>query len=102
MTPRQQEASELREQGLTQQEIGARMGIGQSRVSNLLDLNRKQYLVLARYRKTELFRKTTREYSKKWRRENSEKASATNRRYHVANREKILERQRARYATRPK
>ena len=90
------EASKLQEQGLTQQEIGVKMGIGQSRVSALLNLNRTLYLSAARYRQTELYRKTHNKYCRKWNSENPEKrktsARLAHRKYYVVNREQILER----------
>ena len=98
MTPRQAEASKLQEQGLTQQEIGVKMGIGQSRVSALLNLNRTLYLSAARYRQTELYRKTHNEYCRKWNSENPETRRVMAHRHYAANREEILERRRARYA----
>ena len=94
MTPRQQEAHDFRAQGLTQRAIGEVMGIKQPNVSALLDLNRMQYMANDRYRQTEKYRLTHREYYKKWARENREKVNARSRRYYAANREKVLERQR--------
>lgn len=98
MTSRQQEAHTLRQQGLNQQEIGKAMGIKQPRVSALLNLNRTLYRGIARYRETDKFRATHREYSKKWARENPGKARAMARRYYAANPEKAKAQQRRYYA----
>ena len=70
MTLRQQEACALRRQGLAQREIGALMGITQSRVSALLRLNAGQSFRSAKHLKTEAGKASNREGSRRWREAN--------------------------------
>ena len=93
MTPRQQEARDLRAQGLTQTKIGELMGIGQRRVSALLSLNRGRKEADARYRKTERGRAKNRELSRRWAKANRNKVNAMARLYYAANPEKFREKQ---------
>lgn len=76
LTPRQQEARTLRDQGLKQHEIGERMGIYQPAVSALLSLNRKKYLSNARYAKTLKGRKSHNRAVQKRRRKQSVRSRA--------------------------
>ena len=75
VTPRQYQALELYAKGLPRKEIASVMGIGKSRVSRLLTLNKSQDRKwLKKWQQTPAGREYNRRYAKQWRRENLERA----------------------------
>ena len=75
MTPRQQQASELRNKGMLQKQIATMMGITQSRVSSLLRLDKGYVEIKRKYLQTPTGRETNRRYSEQWRSKNHERSN---------------------------